>query len=213
MSLEKIITAITGCPYDELYKTLPADTDRQKVVSTYEAIINECLTGHPMQQSPYLINVSGIPGSGKTTYCRELAKMPEHSDAIYIGFDAIMEHAELPYSTEVQINPEEAFRRWELSARIAGYELLKRATEKKYDIIFDHSSAHYHHVSLFENLLRKGYNIYFYYLSINPQTAKQRTHHRKRYVPPTYIDDRYTALQKLLPEYRKICTTFKQIEQ
>lgn len=60
---------------------------------------------------------------------QKLLAMPENSSAIYIGFDAIMENERLPYIREEVNHAEEAFKRWELSARIAGYELLKRAIE------------------------------------------------------------------------------------
>ena len=85
--------------------------------------------------------------------------MPENSSAIYIGFDAIMENERLPYIREEVNHAEEAFKRWELSARIAGYELLKRAIENKYLIIFDHSSALPQHIDLFNLLLSEGYEV------------------------------------------------------
>ena len=84
--------------------------------------------------------------------------MPENSSAIYIGFDAIMENERLPYIREEVNHAEEAFKRWELSARIAGYELLKRAIENKYLIIFDHSSALPQHIDLFNLLLNQTYH-------------------------------------------------------
>lgn len=212
MAVDDIITAITGYPYDQLYKTLPEDIDREKVVCTYEEIIRDCLTNRKPQKSPLLINVSGIPGSGKSTFCRNLANMAQYRDALYIGFDAIMENASLPYADEAPKNPEEAFRRWELSARIAGYELLKRATKKQYAIIFDHSSALPQHVSLFESLVHEGYIIHFRHIATGVEEAKQRVMGRRRYVPPAYIDDRNAILQKLLPVFKKICTTFKEIK-
>lgn len=212
MGIDDIITSITGYPYDQLYKTLPEDIDREKVVCTYEEIIRDCLTNRKPQKSPFLINVSGIPGSGKSTFCRKLINTAGYGDALYIGFDTIMENANLPYTDEEPKNPEEAFRRWELSARIAGYELLKRATEKKQTIIFEHSSALPLHVSLFEHLLQNGYKIHFYHISISVEEATKRTRTRKRHVPPSFIDHRNNIIQELLPQYKKICTTFKEIK-
>lgn len=210
--LDDLINAITGCPYGELYKTLPDDVNKPKVVSIYEEIIRDRLSNHRPCQSPFLINVGGIPGSGKSTFCRKLSENPDCASALYIGFDAIMEHVLLPYRKEEAKNPEEAFRRWELPARIAGYELLKRAVAGKYPIIFEHSGALPRHLSLFETLLQEGYEIHFYYLSIAVEDAKQRVLNRKRQIPLALIDQRNSILRELLPEYQKICTTYKRIE-
>lgn len=68
-------------------------------------------------------------GGRQIDFLQKLLAMPENSSAIYIGFDAIMENERLPYIREEVNHAEEAFKRWELSARIAGYELLKRAIE------------------------------------------------------------------------------------
>lgn len=212
MALDDLINAITGCPYGEMYKTLPDDVNKPQVVSVYEDIIRDCLSDHSPCRSPYLINVSGIPGSGKSTFCRKLSENPDCASALYIGFDAIMEHRLLPYRQEEAVDPEEAFRRWELPARIAGYELLKRAVAGKYPILFEHSGALPQHLPLFENLLQTGYKIHFYYLSIAVEDAKQRVHNRKRQVPLALIDQRNGILQELLPAYQKICTTYKRIE-
>lgn len=212
MGIDDPIIAVTGCPYEDLWKTLPSDVDRESVVAAYEKIIDESLSDCQTQESPYLINVSGIPGAGKSTFCKKLMGKSEYADALYIGFDTIMENELLPYVNEEADNPAEAFRRWELPARIAGYELLKRAVARKHAIIFEHSAALAQHLSLFKVLQQKGYKIHFYHLSVKVEEAIRRVRSRKRHLPPGYIDQRHRILQELLPEYQKICTTFKQIE-
>jgi len=213
MDINDIIYSVTGYSYDELIKTVPDDIDRHLVVKTYEKIINESLSNVGADKNLSLINVSGIPGSGKSTFCRELMSTPQYSGTIYIGFDKIMEDKQLPYANEENVNPQEAFKRWELSARIAGYELLRRAIENKLPVIFDHSSAIPQHFELFTLLLAMGYEVHFFYISISEDEAKRRAENRKRYVPPQYIEERSNALRKLLPQYKQICTTYKQIEQ
>lgn len=213
MNIEDITTRITGYSYSNLKKTIPDGVNKKEVVATYEEIINEHLKKGIPQEIPFLINVSGIPGAGKSTLCRKLLDMDTNSSAIYIGFDAIMEDKSLPYIKEAINNSEEAFKRWELSARIVGYELLRRAKENKYLIILDHSSASSQHVDLFNLFLSDGYKVHFYFVAISEDEAKKRVKNRKRHVPLNYIEERSRILQSLLPEYKRICTTFKLIEQ
>lgn len=213
MNIDNIISAITGYSYDELNKTVPEDIDRDQIVRNYEEIINESLSNVDANVNPSLVNVSGIPGSGKSTFCKKLMEIPKYYDAIYIGFDKIMEDKRLPYADEESNDPQEAFKRWEISARIAGYELLKRAIKNKLPIVFDHSSAIPQHIDLFKLLLAIGYEVHFFYISIDEDEAKRRVMNRKRHVPPIYIEERSNALRQLLSEYKKICTSYKKIEQ
>ena len=212
MKTEDIAISITGYSYSNIKETIPDGVDKEEIAAVYEEIIDEYLQKGIPREIPALINVSEIPGAGKSTFCKKLLAMPENSSAIYIGFDAIMENERLPYIREEVNHAEEAFKRWELSARIAGYELLKRAIENKYLIIFDHSSALPQHIDLFNLLLSEGYEVHFNFIFIPEEEARRRAKNRKRYIPPYYIEERSKILQYLLPEYKRICTTFKQIE-
>lgn len=212
MKTEDIAISITGYSYSNIKETIPDGVDKEEIAAVYEEIIDEYLQKGIPREIPALINVSGVPGAGKSTFCKKLLAMPENSSAIYIGFDAIMENERLPYIREEVNHAEEAFKRWELSARIAGYELLKRAIENKYLIIFDHSSALPQHIDLFNLLLSEGYEVHFNFIFIPEEEARRRVKNRKRYIPPYYIEERSKTLQYLLPEYKRICTTFKQIE-
>jgi len=212
MKTEDIAISITGYSYSNIKETIPDGVDKEEIAAVYEEIIDEYLQKGIPREIPALINVSGIPGAGKSTFCKKLLAMPENSSAIYIGFDAIMENERLPYIREEVNHAEEAFKRWELSARIAGYELLKRAIENKYLIIFDHSSALPQHIDLF-NLLSFG-------ILCTQHSRKFLIHAAQNFIKHLYHSDLYTqtieerskTLQYLLPEYKRICTTFKQIE-
>lgn len=164
MKTEDIAISITGYSYSNIKETIPDGVDKEEIAAVYEEIIDEYLQKGIPREIPALINVSGVPGAGKSTFCKKLLAMPENSSAIYIGFDAIMENERLPYIREEVNHAEEAFKRWELSARIAGYELLKRAIENKYLIIFDHSSALSQHIDLFNLLLSEGYEVHFNFI-------------------------------------------------
>lgn len=212
MKTEDITIGITGYSYDDIKKTIPDGVDKEGIAAAYEEVIEEYLQACVPQEVPALINVSGVPGAGKSTLCRKLLAMPEYSNAIYIGFDEIMKDERLPYAKEEADHAEEAFKRWELSARVAGYELLRRAIEHRCLIVFEHSSALPQHVDLFHLFLSEGYEVHFYFILVSEEEAGRRVKNRERYVPTCYIEERNKTLQNLLPEYKRICTTFKQIE-
>lgn len=200
-NISDIIKKITGKDYAPLSE------------GNFEQIITESLLIGDKSNHPSLINVSGIPGSGKTTYCNKLLALDKYKNYIYIGFDSIMENPLTPYKNEECVDAKAAFQKWELPARIAGYELLRRAVENKYSIIFEHSSSIKEHIELFKHLIsQQGYEVNFVYLNIDIMTAQERADKRDRYLPTEYLTDRLNTLSKLLAEYKKICTTFKQIE-
>jgi probable phosphoglycerate mutase len=137
-----------------------------------------------------------------------------------------MEDSRLPFLLETTISPLKAFERWELPARIAGYELLKRAVEKKVNILFDHSSAiiieksfeiKKPHIELFEYILSKNYKVHFRYIFVYDNEAQRRVIRRAketgRIVPVGYIEKRIEILNLLRAEYKELCTSYKQIEQ
>ncbi|MFI3240086.1 MAG: zeta toxin family protein [Bacteroidales bacterium] len=206
MDINDIIRSITNYDYSELNKIAPPNNN-------LEAVIKQSLLNGVPSNTPTLINVSGIPGSGKSTYCNKLLSQPEYKNYIFIGFDSIMENPLTPYKEQEAVDAIKAFSNWELPARIAGYELLKRAIDNRYSIIFEHSSSIKQHIELFKYLIsQQGYYVDFIYLEIDIETAKERAAKRKRYLPTEYLTDRLTVLAELLPEYQKICTTFKKLD-
>ena len=92
MKTEDIAISITGYSYSNIKETIPDGVDKEEIAAVYEEIIDEYLQKGIPREIPALINVSGIPGAGKSTFCKKLLAMPENSSAIYIGFDAIMEN-------------------------------------------------------------------------------------------------------------------------
>jgi len=234
MDIDKIILDITHCPYSQIESILPDNVNKESILMTIEDIINESLSNIKTVESPFLLNVSGIPGSGKTTYSKMLlngkvSNEPDCTNALYISFDKIMEDERLPFLLETKQFPQHTFERWEPIAKIAGYEMLKRAIEKNVNILFEHSSAiiitdrtnlltvKKPHIELFNFLLSKNYSVHFRFIFIYDNLARRRVEERAkltgRIVPANYIEERSSALNQLRPEYQEICTTYKQIEQ
>ena len=215
MSINDVIIRITNFSYQHIGNALPDEVDKSNVVNIFEQIINKSMDSTTPVEHPFMINVAGIPGAGKSTYCKKLITGKESfcninfSNVLYIAFDEIMCNAQLPYKNEADLNVEQAFNRWEIPARIAGYELLKRAVDKKLNILFEHSSSIEWHVKLFELMASKyDYMTYFVYLNIDPDKAKtrvmERMEHENRRFTPELVDRRHAALVSLLPEYRKL---------
>ena len=96
MKMEDIAISITGYSYSNIKETIPDGVDKEEIAAVYEEIIDEYLQKGIPREIPALINVSGVPGAGKSTFCKKLLAMPENSSAIYIGFDAIMENERYP---------------------------------------------------------------------------------------------------------------------
>lgn len=236
MEINDIIVDITDCPFQNIIDIIPDDIiDKKYITNVFEEIINESLSSVFSVAEPFLINVSGIPGSGKSTYCQMLLNNTANreidcsNNVLYISFDKIMEDHRLPFLMEVTTSPQLAFEKWELPARIVGYELLKRAVEKRVNILFDHSSAiiiqnngtcediKKPHVELFKFIISRDYIFHYRYVFIYDNEAKRRCSERAksthRIVPENYIKDRSNILRGLLDEYIKLSDTYKKISQ
>lgn len=151
------------------------------------------------------MNVSGLPGAGKTSMARRLLQQNPHW--VYIGFDELMEA--LPaYRAEAAADPEAAFRRWELPARFAGYALLKECIERRFSIIFEHSNANNAHIGLYRKIMEAGYEVEIRFIDATPELVLPRVAARPRFFPPEGVTERWTLLQRLLPEYQKTVTRF-----
>ena len=159
-----------------------------------------------------LINVSGIPGAGKTTYCKKILDQIPYLN--YVSFDAIMESI-LYYQVDMKNDPQYAFTKWEIPARILGYEILIELISKGLPILFEHSSANFQHVELFKYIKEKlGYKIEMHFVPIALKDAlirvKKRERLTKRYTPEELVVDRKLFLQQNLSYYKNIVDVFKE---
>ena len=123
MKTEDIAISITGYSYSNIKETIPDGVDKEEIAAVYEEIIDEYLQKGIPREIPALINVSGVPGAGKSTFCKKLLAMPENSSAIYIGFDAIMENERLPYIREEVNHAEDIERAEKIIAEFGEFNL------------------------------------------------------------------------------------------
>lgn len=172
--------------------------------AVYENVIKEAMAGVHPTPKPQLIQVGGIPGAGKSTFCQQL----QSPDSIYLSFDEIMEC--IPdYRRDVNIlGSAESFKKWEMPARVIGYEVLRRAIILKLNIFFEHSGVNDAHVELFKNIKLLGYKTETDYILCDPRVAFKRTLMRekatKRHTPKKLIKQRAALIDKYINEYKNI---------
>lgn len=190
---------------------IPDTECRSKVIDEFQVLVKKKTEKLlPLPNKPYLINISGIPGSGKTTRAKQL--LSENPNLLYVSFDEIMENISYYKSDFEEHGAEEAFRRWELPARYLGYELLKFGLTNRYPILFDHSNAFPDHIKLYEIIKGMDYTVEIHFLDVDLDIAIERAKQRIRFVPEEMIRNRYKLLEELNQQYNEIADTFMIIK-
>ena len=199
MKLEDLlpqISKIVSCRYEEI------------ACPEYESLIRKMMRKAVSSKQPRLVHMGGIPGAGKTTFTRHY----NMKNMVYIGFDAVMEEIS-GYQEDIMVfGPEEGFKKWEMTARIIGYELLRRSIEMRYDIFFDHGGCFKAHIDLIRNIRNYGYTTDMYFILCDIETAYQRTLQREewtlRHTPRETIEERAELAENYLQFYRTIVDNF-----
>lgn len=153
-----------------------------------------------------LINVSGLPASGKSGRVRELLR--RHPGFFHPAFDDIMTSLSL-YREEWRKDSAAAYARWETPARIIGYAWLERCVLSKTPLIFEHGNSPEAHVALCSRLKNTyGYRVEIEYMDSLPELVKPRLKARDIPVSEQTVDARWSALQRLLPAYQALADSF-----
>ncbi|MDD3030261.1 MAG: zeta toxin family protein [Alphaproteobacteria bacterium] len=192
--------------------TFPIETPNEReidpeILSVVEAVRRKAAA----KDAPVLIHTAGVPGAGKSSFARALARRLD--PITLLAFDAIMEA--IP-SYRTMANKEEAFARYELPARAAGYWLVRELIAKKADILFDHSASFPKHVDLLRFAKGAGYSIVFVYVRTPSKIAKERILARQRkegrHTPLSYVDERLTIIEALLDRYKRLADVYAVID-
>ena len=185
-----------------IFKMIPYEYEKIKSAQ-YDELVEDLLSTALPSSMPKLKQISGIPGSGKTTFC----KMNKNDEYLFIGFDEIM-HKISGYKNDVEmLGLIKAFEKWELVARTIGYELLFRAISKRISVLFEHSGVNDAHVELFKNAKVLGYETEVIFTICDIETALKRAGAREkeilRHTPRILIEERAVLLEKYINIYMK----------
>lgn len=187
----------------DILKLIPYEYSRIQTPE-FDAIIASFFKSAVSSSNPKFIQVGGIPGAGKTTFCRNR----HWNNKLFISFDAIMEMISDYRQDLYRLGISESFKKWEIPARIIGYEVLRQAVLKKVNIFLEHSGVNTPHVQLIGSLKKLGYNTEMYFILCSKEVALKRAEHRekitKRYTPPQIIDERFSLVEKFLPAYSSL---------
>ena len=170
--LDGIVDSILS-PYHTLEEVLPSGCDAGPVWMDFDCWVDSQKVDMRTSESPLLLNICGIPASGKSYWAEEW--LSENGPCLHIAFDAIME-ALSGYQADYSLDRENAFLRWELPARFLGYRLLLLGLRNGWPILFEHSNALREHVDLYKKIKSLGYRIHMVcicllYTSPSPRDA------------------------------------------
>ncbi|MFI3241999.1 MAG: zeta toxin family protein [Alphaproteobacteria bacterium] len=170
----------------------------------FEAIISDILKDSHTSSNPYFEQVMGIPGAGKSTFTKKYKR----DDAVFLNFDNVMERIPQYQKDILELGSVESFKKWEMPARVIGYEVLRRAVEAKANIFWDHSGLFVSCLDLIENIKKYNYNTHMFCLLCDVDEACKRAQQReqitKRHTPKEMIEQRAEKVKSFLDMYKKI---------
>ena len=168
----------------------------------YEFLIDEIVSKALVENKPSFIQVSGIPGAGKSTFCAR-----NYAKSTLVQFDDIM--AKIPqYKKDCErLGLIQSFSKWEMPARVIGYEVIHRLLEKKASFVLEHSGMNLAHIKLVDVLKKQGYHTSLQFLFCDLEEACRRVLEREkkisRHTPPELIKERFDAILQYLDIYKQ----------
>lgn len=191
----------------QLATVVSSEISINDILQEYQSILADITSeATSEQEKPYLINIAGIPGAGKSTYVKN--NRDSYTNALYISFDKIMESLSGYTKDYKNEGAKFAFSRWEPIAKVLGYQTLEHVVDKKYNILFEHSNAIIQHMQLYKYMKEQGYTLEIKFIEIDLSIAIERAMKRERAVPEELILQRNKLLKELNDEYKKIVDKF-----
>lgn len=185
----------------DIYKLIPYDYAAIRQPE-YDRLLDLYMSKAKASKHPLFVQVSGIPGAGKSTFSSHNGW---NKDKLFISFDAIMNSIPAYQLDSYRLGLAESFKKWELPARIIGYELLRRAIKARSDIYLEHSGVNSAHIQLVESLKKQGYQTEVYFIVCGLAEAQSRAQKREkiihRHTPPELIAERFKQVDTYLTTY------------
>lgn len=185
----------------DIYKLIPYDYAAIRQPE-YDRLLDLYMSKAKASKHPLFVQVSGIPGAGKSTFSSHNGW---NKDKLFISFDAIMNSLPAYQLDSYRLGLAESFKKWELPARIIGYELLRRAIKARSDIYLEHSGVNSAHIQLVESLKKQGYQTEVYFIVCGLAEAQSRAQKREkiihRHTPPELIAERFKQVDTYLTTY------------
>jgi len=177
-----------------------------------ETIIRQSLSGFQPVETPMLLQVSGIPGAGKSTFCQ--AHLPKNF--VWISFDKIMLSLASYQREAASLGLQAAYKNNEMRARIIGYELLGRALAAKLNVMLEHSGTNKAHLELMAGAKALGYKTAVDFIVCDTGLAIKRAEARakkiNRYVPEKLIYERAAGFREYVEAYKKLASEVKLLD-
>lgn len=192
-------------PYETLEETYPRDVPAEAATREFEAIFKRMMVKSTSSENPRMINISGLPGSGKTHIAVQMLK--EDSNQVYIAFDYIMEQLSF-YADEAREDRKKAYDRWEIPARFAGYLLFERAVRARLNLLFEHSNANPHHIEFYKKIKEAGYHTEIRFIDAEPSLVLPRLTKRERYFALDRVEERWQMIRKMIPDLKNSVDNF-----
>lgn len=189
---------------EELFRVGAIDYTYDKIrCDEYDELLDSLMVMTLPTLHPTFVQVSGIPGSGKSTFCGR-----QYPNALLVQFDSLMMNIK-SYQTDCQcLGLAEAFSKWEMPARVIGYELIRRLIAQKVSFVLEHSGVNPAHVKLINVLKKQGYQTQMQFLECDLSEACRRVEEREkkisRHTPKSLIEQRAKASKDYLEQYKKI---------
>jgi predicted ABC-type ATPase len=154
-------------------KTHPKQIDETILKDLYVAFLQDLTS----QKKPLLIAIGGGPGSGKTTFRKQLQNL---KNVHLHDMDEVMVRLPGWKKDFILFGPKKAFENWWPTAREISELLVRFAIESRYSILYDRSCGA---EGSYLDILRakqKGYRISFTGLYVEKETALKRAWKREK---------------------------------
>ena len=169
----------------------------------YDALLDSLMVMALPTAHPTFTQVSGIPGAGKSTFCGR-----QYPNALLVQFDSLMTHIKAYQEDCKRMGLIAAFSKWEMPARVMGYELIRRLIAQRVSFVLEHSGMNPAHIKLIGVLKKQAFKTNLQFLDCNLEEACRRVAEREkkiaRHTPRELIEQRAAAIKEYLDKYKQI---------